>query len=206
MKRPKWTQFRRAQGAIMAAKQKSRAAASFPRQCHRRRAGSKRIASSRNGANQATTFPSVHTPQAAPASAARPGEGDRTRRTDARTARVVTRTSVGSWRTKTTRVTSRGFTDRKSPPASAQPREADISRNSRNAATTPRAWRIDWKTAAESTDEVPVRKNQPPSRAENSGGRYTMGVIPSWVNPVPAATFRAAARYPTASFFTAGSG
>lgn len=163
---------------MTAAKQNRRRAASFPRQDQRRRAGRRRIASRRNGANQATALASVATPQAAPAVAARPGEDDRTSRTEARTASVVTRISVGSWRTNTTRVTRSGLTARNNPPASAQDSETEISRNSRNAATTPSAWRIDWKAAADSTDEVPVSRNHPPRRTEKQGRAVDRRVDP----------------------------
>ncbi len=121
-------------------------------------------------------------------------------------ARVVNSNSVGSCRTKTTRVTSKGFTARNRAAQVAHARDGFNSKNSRNATRTPAACTRDWKTAADRAEDVPVKKNQPPSSAENNGGRYTAGVTPSSVNPFPAATLRANSRYPTASFLTSGRG
>ena len=66
------------------------------------------------GRTTTTTLASVHSPQAAPASAARGVDGSLIQRTDSHTANVVNSSSVGSWRTNTTRVTSKGFTASKS--------------------------------------------------------------------------------------------
>ncbi len=181
-------------------------AAMSPRHPSPRRPGNRRTARSRNGANPATVLTSVQTPQAAPARAARGIDGVLRNRTDTHTASVVNSSIVGSWRTKATLVTSRGFTARNRAAPAAQAREAVMSRNRRNAARVPAARRIAWKTAADFGDVVPVMRYQPPRRVGNNGGRYAAGVAPSIVKPLPAATFRASVRYSTASFFTSGSG
>jgi hypothetical protein len=78
---------------------------------------------------------------------------------------------VGSWRTKTTLVTRRGFSARNRPPAAAQARDGANSRKRRKAIATEDACTSDWKTAADRGEEVPVRRNQPPSSNEKRGGR-----------------------------------
>ena len=158
------------------------------------------------GVNHVTTLASVHTPQAAPASAARGVDGALIHRTDSQAASIVNSSSVGSWRTKTTRVTSSGFTASRERRQLAHAKDGTTSRNRKNAARTPTACNSDWKTAAESGEVVSVRRYQPPRRNGNSGGRYTDGVTPSCVNPFPAARFRARDRYSTESYRTSGRG
>ena len=82
---------------------------------------------------------SVHSPQAAPANAARDVDGDLIQRTDRYAASVVNKSIVGSWSTKDSRVTSRGFVARNRAPPVAQARDEVSSKRRKNPERAPTA-------------------------------------------------------------------
>ena len=111
---------------------------------------------SRNGANHATILPRVARPHTAPAVAAPQGDGARSQRREIQTASVVKNARVGSSRINPTRVSSSGLSPTRRAATALRVVEAPAMRHSMKQEEAVNPSMMDWNTAAEATEDVPV--------------------------------------------------